>query len=538
MAKQILSGEECRSKLASGVSQVAGAVKTTLGPRGRNAILGKAYGGPRITNDGVSIAKEISLPDPFENLGAEIVKEVASKTNEGAGDGTTTSVVILEALLTGGLPYVMKGANSMAIRAGMEKAKEAAVAELKKMAKPIVGRDDVKKIASISVENESIGEIITEVVERVGRTGVVTVEESQGTEVTYEVVTGMKTDKGYISPYMVSNPETMEAVMEDAYILITDKKLSSTEEVLPAIELVAQTGKKELVVIAEDVDGDCLSTFVLNKVRGNFNIVATKAPGFGNTKKETLQDIAVLTGGTLISDELGANFAAMTLSDFGRASKIICTKDSTTIIGGKGTKKNIDSRLMQLAHEHKKADGKFDKEALESRIAKLTGGVAVIKVGAATEVEMKYLTDKIQDAVKATKASIEEGVVAGGGAALAKVSMKIAKELDVFPPSMVGDERVGYKIVVEALNEPLTRIAINAGRSDAVLIVDKVQNGGKNAGYDASTGVISEDMIAAGIIDPVKVSRLALENAVSAAAILLTTEVAVVDILDKNSRGE
>lgn len=534
MAKQILFGEDARNKLASGVKQVAAAVKITLGPRGRNVVLAKGYGGPRITNDGVSIAKEITLPDPFEEQGAQIVKEVANKTNDGAGDGTTTSVVILESLLEGGLPYIMKGTNSMAVRKGMEKACTDAVEILKKMAKPLVGREDVKKIASVSVENEVIGEIITEVVERVGRTGVVTVEESQGTEITHEVVEGMKTDKGYISPYMVTNPENMEAIVNDAYILITDKKLSLTQEFLPAIEKIAQLGKKEIVIIAEDVDGDALSTCVLNKVRGVFNILATRGPGFGNNKTEILRDIAVLTGGSVVCDDTGLTFEKMTIEDFGRASKVISTKDSTVIVGGKGNKGSIALRLTELHAALKRVDGKFDKEALEQRIAKLSGGVAVIKVGANTETEMKYLKDKIEDAVKATKASIEEGVIAGGGSSFAKVATKLATKLDTFPTGiMEKDQDIGYKLVIEALTTPLTQIAVNAGRKDSALIISAVQTGGKNSGYDATTDSIVEDMIVTGIIDPVKVARLALENAVSAAGILLTTEAAIVDLPEK-----
>lgn len=534
MAKQILFGEEARNKHASGVRQVARATKITIGPRGRNVILGKSYGGPRITNDGVSIAKEIVLPDPFEEQGAQIVKEVAEKTNTGAGDGTTTSIVILESLVDGGLPIIMKDTNSLAVRAGMEKAKVDAVEILKKMARPLVGREDVKKIASVSVESEEIGEIITEVVERVGRTGVVTVEESQGTEISYEVVEGMKLEKGYISPYMVTDPDNMESIVNDAFILITDKKLSSAAEVLPAIEKLAMTGKKEVVVIAEEVDGDALSTFVLNKVRGVFNILAVRAPGFGNNKKDILQDIAILTGATVISDDTGITFDKVGLEHFGRATKVVSTKDSTIIVGGRGKKSSIESRIKTLSNELSKSEGKFDKEALEQRVAKLTGGVSVIKVGAATETEMKYLKDKIDDAVRATKASIEEGIVAGGGSSLAKVALKLSVKLEEFPTGiMARDEAIGYRLVINSLTAPIAQIIENSGRKDAVLIINKIQEGGKNAGYDAVNGIIVEDMVAAGIVDPVKVTRLALENAVSAAGILLTTEAAVADIPDK-----
>ncbi len=539
MSKQILHGEDARNKLASGVRQVAQAVKITLGPRGRNVILARPYGGPRITNDGVSIAKEISLEDQFENEGAKIVKEVAERTNSGAGDGTTTSVVILENLMEGGLPYIMKGTNSMAIRKGMEKAKEEAVAELKKMAKPLVGREDIKKIASISVESEEIGEIITEIVEKVGRSGVVTVNESQGTDITSEIVEGLKTDKGYCSSYMVTDPEKMEAVIEDAYILITDKKLTNASEVLPAIEKIAALGKKELVVIADDVEGECLSTFVLNKVRGNFNFLATKAPGFYD-KKEVLQDIAILTGGTVISDETGLKFSEMTIEDFGRATKVVSTKDSTIIVGGKGKKANIEKRIGQLNTELSKTDGELDKRNIEARIGKLSGGVAVINVGAPSETEMKYLKDKIDDAVKATKASIEEGIVAGGGSALVKVSEHLAKKLDTFPDGigMSRDEEIGYRLVIEALLSPIKQIVVNGGTKEGALVVEFVKTSkGKYAGYDALNDLLVEDMIKSGIIDPVKVARLAIENAVSAAGILLTTESAVVETLDKDLPG-
>ncbi|MBU6323762.1 MAG: chaperonin GroEL [Patescibacteria group bacterium] len=526
MAKQILFSEDARKKLHAGIAQAARAVKVTLGPRGRNVVLEKSYGGPRITNDGVSIAKEISLKDRFENMGAEIVKEVANKTNDTAGDGTTTSVVLLEALVDEGLERVVRGGSAMAIRTGMEKAKQAAVAELKKMAKPVSGKSDIKQVASISAESESLGTIIAEAVDKVGQNGVVTVEESQGMELSYDVVEGLQTDKGYVSAYMVTNPERMEAEMKDALILITDKKVGNVQEILPILEKVAQSGKRELVIIADDVEGDALSTFIVNKLKGTFNVLAVKAPGYGDRKKDMLGDIATVVGGQVISDDVGLKFENVTLAMLGKAARVVATKDSTTIVGGKGKKADIASRIAQLKAQIENSDSKFDKEKFGERIAKLSGGVAVISVGAATETEMKYLKDKIDDAVKATKASIEEGIVAGGGTALAKVAKKIADA----GAKLSDDEKVGFDIVVRALEMPLAQIAINAGKDDASLIISKVQGGKANAGYDAMRDEMVEDMLAAGIIDPAKVARQALENAVSAAAILLTTEAAVADI--------
>ncbi len=527
MAKQILFGEEARKALQEGIRKSAHAVKVTLGPRGRNVVIDRSYGGPRITNDGVSIAKEISFKDKFENMGAEIVKEVANKTNDGVGDGTTTTVVLLEAMMEEGLARVTKGGNAMAVRSGMEMARNAAVAELKKMAKPVVGKSDVKQVASISAESEELGTIIAETVEKVGKNGVVTVEESQGMELSYEVVEGLQIDKGYVSAYMVTNPERMEAEMRDAAILLTDKKIGNIQEILPLLEKVAQSGKKELVIIADDYEGDALSTFVVNRLRGTFNVLAVKAPGYGDKKKEMLADIAVVIGGQVISSDTGDTFENATLSMLGKANRVVASKDSTTIVGGKGKKSLIDERVKQLQAIHGQSDSKFDKEKLEERIAKLSGGVAVIRVGAATETEMKYLKDKIDDAVKATKASIEEGIVPGGGTALAKVSKILA---DADTKKMSSDEKAGYEIVVRALTQPLRQIAMNAGKDDASVIVREVENAKGYAGYDALADKMVDDMVKAGIIDPLKVTRGAVENAVSAAAILLTTEVAVADI--------
>ena len=526
MAKQILFGEDARKKIHDGMAKAAHAVKVTLGPRGRNVILDKGYGGPRITNDGVSIAKEISFKDKFENMGAEIVKEVANKTNDGAGDGTTTSVVLLEALLDEGLERVVKGGNAMAIRSGMEAAKNAAVAELKKMAKEVTKKSEYMQVASISAESEDLGKIIAETIEKVGASGVVTVEESQGMELSHEVVEGLQIDKGYVSAYMVTNPERMEAEMKDAQILITDKKIGAVQEILPLLEKIAAAGKRELVVIADDVEGEALTTFVLNKLKGTFNVLAVKAPGYGDRKKEMLADIATVVGAQVISADTGLTFENATVGMLGKAARVVATKDTTVFVGGKGKKADIASRVDQLKALMDSATSKFDKEKFEERIAKLTGGVAVIRVGAATETEMKYLKDKIDDAVKATKAAMEEGIVPGGGTALAKVSKKLAGA----SLKMSSDEQVGYDIVVRALEQPLRQIALNCGKDDASVIVSKVQSGKASAGYDAMKDEIVEDMLEAGIIDPVKVTRGAVENAVSAAAILLTTEAAVADL--------
>ncbi|HEY0948202.1 MAG TPA: chaperonin GroEL [Candidatus Paceibacterota bacterium] len=527
MAKQIKFGEDARTAIHKGLKEAAEAVKVTLGPRGRNVVLEKSYGGPRITNDGVSIAKEISFKDKFENMGAEMVKEVANKSNDVAGDGTTTTVVLLEAMVSEGLKSLTKGASAMAIRAGMEQARDAAVKELKSMAKPVEGRTDIEQVASISAESEELGRIIAETVEKVGKNGVVTVEESQGMELSYEVVEGLQIDKGYASAYMVTNPERMEAEMRDAQILVTDKKISSVQEILPFLEKLAQSGRKDLVIVADDVEGEALTTFVLNKLRGTFNVLAVKAPGFGDRKKEMLADIAAVVGADVVSSDFGHTFENAELSVLGRASRVVAGKDTTVFVGGKGRKSDIDARVAQLQALAEQTTSKFDKEKLEERIAKLSGGVAVIRVGAATETEMKYLKDKIDDAVKATKASIEEGIVPGGGTALAKVARAIRVEDWEFDST---DERTGFAIVGKALEAPLRQILKNAGKDDGSAIVERVQGAKGFAGYDALVGEEVEDMAEAGIIDPVKVTRSAVEHAVSAAAILLTTEAAVADI--------
>lgn len=526
MAKQLLFGEDARKQIHAGLAKAAHAVKVTLGPRGRNVVLDKGYGSPRITNDGVSIAKEISFKDKFENMGAEMVKEVANKTNDTAGDGTTTTVVLLEAMVDQGLAQIVKGANAMAIRAGMEAARDAAVAELKKMAKPVAGKSDVKQVATISAESEELGTIIATTVEKVGLSGVITVEESQGMELSSEVVEGMQIDKGYVSAYMVTNAERMEAEMKDASILLTDKKISSVQEILPLLEKVAAAGKRELVIVADDVEGDALTTFVVNRLKGAFSVLAVKAPGYGDRKKEMLADIAAVTGGQVITGDTGSTFENATLSMLGKAARVIATKDTTTFVGGKGKKGDIAARVEQLQALLENTTAKFDKEKLEERIAKMTGGVAVIRVGAATETEMKYLKDKIDDAVKATKAAMEEGIVAGGGTALAKA----AKKLGEHEGRWSADQEAGYQIVVRALEEPLRQIAVNCGKDDVADIVSKVQAGKSTAGYNAVADEVVEDMLDEGIIDPVKVTRKAVENAVSAAAILLTTEAAVAEL--------
>lgn len=530
MPKIIQFSNDARERLHSGVNQVADAVKITLGPRGRNVVLGKSYGTPTITNDGVSIAKDIDLEDNFENMGAEIVKEVASKTNDKAGDGTTTAVVLTQAIVSEGMKRAAMGVNAMGVRLGIEAAAAAAVEELKKAAKPIKTEAEIKQVATISAESEEIGGIIAETIEKVGKDGVVTVEESQSFGVESDVVEGMQFDKGYVSPYMITNADRMEAEYTDAALLITDKKISSIQEVLPLLEKLAQSGKKELVIIAEDVDGEALATLVVNKLRGAFSVLAVKAPGFGDRKKEMLEDIAVVTGGQVISEEKGVKLDTADISMLGKASKVIATKDETTIVGGKGEKADIDARVAQLKKTLENTEAKYDKEKLAERVAKLSGGVAVIRVGAATETEMKYLKLKIEDAVNATKAAIEEGVVSGGGSALVRVAGALRKEAPQAGVASFEDEfAVGVDILIRALEAPIKQLVANSGSEDAAVIIDKIQNGGVAAGYDAQADRMVEDMLEAGIVDPVKVTRSGVEHASSAAAILLTTEAAVAD---------
>ncbi len=528
MAKQVLFGEDVKKKLQRGVDTVANAVKVTLGPRGRNVILDKGYGGPMITNDGVSIAKDITLKDKFENMGAEIIKEVANKTNELAGDGTTTATVLTQALVNEGLKQTTMGLNSMAVRTGMEHAAVDVVAALKGMATQISSLDEIKQVATISAESTELGEKIAETIDKVGKDGVVTVEESQSFGIETELTEGMEFDKGYVSPYMVTNPERMEAEYKNAHILITDKKIVSVQEILPLLEKIAQTGKKELVIIADDVEGEALATFVVNKLKGGFSVLAVKAPGYGDRKKEVLADIAVTTGAQVISDDLGLKLETTELSQLGKADRVVATKDNTTIVGGAGTKDGIADRVKALKAQLEQTTSKFDKEKLEERIAKLTGGVAVIRVGAATETEMKYLKLKIEDAVNATKAAIEEGIVPGGGTSLARAAAIVEKDM-MGKKNLSAEEMVGYSIVLKALEMPLKQIVDNTGKHDGAVIVEKVKSAGGNAGYDAFKGEMIDDMIKAGIIDPVKVERAGVQHAVSAAAILLTTECAIAD---------
>jgi chaperonin GroEL len=542
MAKKIIFDEKAREALKNGIDAVANAVKVTLGPKGRNVVLEKGYGVPTITNDGVTIAKEIELEDRIENMGAEIIKEVASKTNDVAGDGTTTAVVLTQAIIKEGLRVATLGANPLGIKIGIDAATEAVVKELKKMAKPIniKNKSEIVQVAAISSESKEIGEIIADAIEKVGKDGVVTVEESQSFGVESEVVKGLQFDKGYVSPYMITSAENMEAVYDDPVILITDKKISSINEILPLLEKLAKTGKKELMIIAEDVEGEALATLVVNKIRGIFNTLAVKAPGYGDRRKEILQDIAIVTGGKVVSEEVGMKLENADMNVLGRARKFIATKDNTTIVGGKGKKQEIDDRIAQVRKQIQQTDSEFDKEKLSERLAKLAGGVAVIKVGAATETEMKYKKMKIEDAVAATKAAIEEGIIAGGGAALVKVGHILRNAKTVQAPSKEIEKEfiVGYEILLRALEEPIRQIIFNAGKEDAGVILEKVRQSKTNGGYDALGDRWVDNMIEAGIIDPVKVARTALQNAASAAAMLLTTEVAVAEIpKEKPSAG-
>ena len=532
MAKQVIYGEELKKKLQKGVDTVANAVKVTLGPRGRNVILDKGYGGPTITNDGVSIAKDITLKDKFENMGAEIIKEVAQKTNEVAGDGTTTATVLMQALVREGLRQTTMGINSMAVRTGMEHAAKDVVEALKGMATPISSLEEIKQVATISAEDAELGEKIAETIDKVGKDGVVTVEESQSFGIETELTEGMEFDKGYVSPYMVTNPERMEAEFKNAQLLITDEKIAGIQDILPLLEKIAQTGKKELVIIADDVEGEALATFVVNKLKGGFSVLAIKAPGYGDRKKEMLMDIAVTTGAQVITRDLGLELKSADLAHLGRADRIVSTKDTTTIVGGGGEKSAITDRVNSLKSQIEGISSKFDREKLEERIAKLTGGVAVIRVGAATETEMKYLKLKIEDAVNATKAAIDEGIVPGGGTSLTRAASIV--EATLGEKTLSREELIGYHIVLKALEVPLRQIADNTGKHDGAVIVEKVRQAGGNAGYDAAKGEMVDDMIKAGIIDPVKVERSSVQHAVSAAAILLTTEAAIADEPEEN----
>ena len=523
MAKQLLMGEEARKALCAGIDKLADTVKITLGPKGRNIVLGKKFGAPVITNDGVTIAKEIELKDQFENMGAQLVREVATKTNDAAGDGTTTATVLAQALVTEGMKNVAAGANPMDLKRGMQKAVKASVEALKANSKKMEGSADVARVATVSAGDEVIGSLIAEAMEKVSADGVITIEESKTAETYSEVVKGMQFDRGYITPYMVTDTERMEAVLDDAYLLITDKKISVIQDILPLLEQIVQSGKK-LVIIAEDVEGEALSTLIVNRLRGTFTVVAVKAPGFGDRRKEMLQDIAILTGGTVVSEELGYELKDATVDMLGRARQVKVTKEYTTIVDGMGDKEAVSNRVAQIRAQMAETTSDFDKEKLQERLAKLSGGVAVIKVGAATEVEMKEKKLRIEDALNAAKAAVEEGIVAGGGTAPLHTTAAVDAVID----ALEGDERTGARIVRKALEAPLRQIAANAGLEGSV-IIDKIMSGSDaNYGFDAQKEVYG-DMIKAGIVDPTKVTRSALENAASVASMVLTTESLVAD---------
>ncbi len=529
MAKQILFDEEARAKMRDGVNKLANAVRVTLGPRGRNVVLDKGFGAPSITKDGVTVAKEIELEDKFENLGAEIIKEVATKTNEVSGDGTTTAAVLAQAIVNEGLKNVAAGANPIAIKRGMDKATEVVVAELQVMSKEVKTSDDIAHVASISANDPDIGKKVAEAFDKVGRDGVITVEESQSFGIDIEFVEGMEFDKGYVSGYMVTSADRMEAVYEDPHILITDQKISSIKDILPLLEKVAQSGKKDLVIIAEDVDGEALATLVVNKIRGIFNTLAVKAPGFGDRRKEMLKDIAILTGGRLISEEIGLKLENANIEDLGHARKVIATKENTTIVEGRGEQADVQNRIGQIKKEIDESTSDFDKEKLQERLAKLSGGVAVIKVGAATETEQKEKQDRVKDATEATRAAIEEGIVVGGGVALLRTVHKLADM------KISGEEQIGADILRRALESPARQIAFNAGKEPSV-IVEAIKNEKGNHGYNAETDEF-QDLVQAGVVDPTKVVRTALQNAVSAASLFLTTEAAITDLPEKADKG-
>ena len=523
MSKLIMRGDEARKALQAGVDQLADTVKITLGPKGRNVVLDKKYGAPLITNDGVSIAKEVELPDPFENMGAQLVKEVSTKTNDVAGDGTTTATLLAQAMIHEGLKNLAAGANPIVVKKGMSKAVEAAVAEVKKQAKKVNGSSDIARVGAVSSGDEEIGKLIADAMEKVSADGVITIEESKTAETYSEVVEGMQFDRGYITPYMVTDTEKMEAVIDDAYILITDKKISVISDILPILEQLVQSGKK-LVIIAEDVEGEALNTLIVNRLRGTLNVVCVKAPGFGDRRKEMLQDIAVLTGGTVVSEEVGLELKTATIDMLGRARQVKVTKENTTIVDGAGDSQAIKDRVAQIRSQIANTTSDYDKEKLQERLAKMAGGVAVIKVGAATETEMKEKKLRIEDALNATRAAVEEGVVAGGGTIFVNIIPAVEALLD----SVDGDEKTGVRIIAKALEAPIRQIAANAGL-DGSVILEKVRNSGKlGYGFDAYKEEYC-DMVAAGIIDPAKVTRSALENAASVSAMVLTTESLVAD---------
>jgi len=532
MSKIIKYGFEAKQAIRAGVDKAANAVRVTLGPTGKAVILDKSYGSPTITDDGVTVAKDIELEDKFENIGASLIQEVANKTNEQAGDGTTTATVLAQKMIEEAFEAAaLASTQANEIKKGMDKAVAFVVEELRKVKKDVKTKEEIQQVATIASLDEEVGKLIAEAMEEVGHDGVITVEEGQTTGLEKEVVKGMRFDKGFVNPYMVTNPERMEAVWQDPYILITDKKVASVQEVLPLLEKVAQSGKKDMVIIADEVEGEALTTFVINKLKGTFNVLAVKAPGFGDRRKEMLQDIAVLTGGQVISEDMGLKLETATLEHLGRAQKVIATKENTTIVGGHGEKSTIDNRIQQIRNEMKDTSSDYDKEKLQERLARLAGGVGVIKVGAFTETEMKTKKFKIEDALNATKAAVEEGIVAGGGAALAK----IAPLLDAEISKAMGSQRTGYKIVRKSLESPLRQIAANSG-VEPTGVINFIQKGGAHAGYDFTKYEESdwtkgqvEDMMKAGIVDPLKVTRLALEHAVSIASTLVTTEAIITD---------
>ncbi|MFC0190493.1 chaperonin GroEL [Fictibacillus aquaticus] len=528
MAKDIKFSEDARRSMLRGVDALANAVKVTLGPKGRNVVLEKKFGSPLITNDGVTIAKEIELEDAFENMGAKLVAEVASKTNDVAGDGTTTATVLAQAMIREGLKNVTSGANPMVLRKGIEKATAAAVAELKAISKPIEGKESIAQVASISAADEEVGQLIAEAMERVGNDGVITIEESKGFTTELEVVEGMQFDRGYASPYMVTNPDKMEAELDNPYILITDKKITNIQEILPVLEQVVQQGKP-LLLIAEDVEGEALATLVVNKLRGTFNAVAVKAPGFGDRRKAMLEDIAVLTGGEVITEELGLDLKSASIMQLGTASKVVVTKENTTIVEGAGESAKIAARVNQIKAQLEETTSEFDKEKLQERLAKLAGGVAVIKVGAATETELKERKLRIEDALNSTRAAVEEGIVSGGGTALVNVLKAISQV------QAAGDELTGVKLVLRALEEPVRQIAHNAGLEGSV-VVERLKNEEIGIGFNAATGEWV-NMFEAGIVDPTKVTRSALQNAASVSAMFLTTEAVIADKPEENKNG-
>ncbi|HEQ3529024.1 TPA: chaperonin GroEL [Bacillus cereus] len=526
MAKDIKFSEEARRSMLRGVDTLANAVKVTLGPKGRNVVLEKKFGSPLITNDGVTIAKEIELEDAFENMGAKLVAEVASKTNDVAGDGTTTATVLAQAMIREGLKNVTAGANPMGLRKGIEKAVTAAIEELKTISKPIEGKSSIAQVAAISAADEEVGQLIAEAMERVGNDGVITLEESKGFTTELDVVEGMQFDRGYASPYMITDSDKMEAVLDNPYILITDKKISNIQEILPVLEQVVQQGKT-LLIIAEDVEGEALATLVVNKLRGTFNVVAVKAPGFGDRRKAMLEDIAILTGGEVITEELGRDLKSATVESLGRAGKVVVTKENTTVVEGIGNTEQIAARIGQIRAQLEETTSEFDREKLQERLAKLAGGVAVIKVGAATETELKERKLRIEDALNSTRAAVEEGIVAGGGTSLMNVYTKVAAIV------AEGDEATGINIVLRALEEPVRQIAINAGLEGSV-VVERLKGEKVGVGFNAATGEWV-NMLESGIVDPAKVTRSALQNAASVAAMFLTTEAVVADKPEPNA---